>query len=177
MTYRRDLLNIRVDVRSASGPDSALDVFAHRLGDGPSSPGRSGPEPRLQGARTPLTAEAAARGALGVVLVKAGLRQVAVRVNDVTFVEAARNYVRIHLEGGAVVKSRVPITRLASHFGSDRFLRVHRGRLVNADRVRSVRALTGGRLSLTLNDGSMVLVARDRRRVVLAELGRSAAAH
>ena len=167
MTYR-DLLN----VRSASGHDSALDVS-----DGPSSPGRPGPEPKLQGVRTPSTAEAAARSALRVVLVKAGLRQVAVRVDDVTFVEAARNYVRIHLEGGGVVKSRVPITRLASHFASDRFLRVHRGRLVNADRVRSISALIGGRLSLTLNDGSKVLVARDRRRVVLAELGRSAAAH
>jgi len=109
----------------------------------------------------------------GMVLVKTGLKRVAVRIAEVTFVEAARNYVRIHLEGGAVLKTRVPITRLASHFGTERFVRVHRGRLVNVDRVRAVNTLVGGRLSLTLYDGSKVLVARDRRRIVLAELGRS----
>lgn len=115
-------------------------------------------------------------GTPGVVLVKTGLKHVAVRIGEVTFVEAARNYVRIHLEGGAVLKTRVPITRLASHFGTERFLRVHRGRLVNVDRVRSVNALVGGRVALTLYDGSRVLVARDRRRIVLAELGRSTSA-
>jgi DNA-binding LytR/AlgR family response regulator len=121
-----------------------------------------------------LTADMPGSGAAGVVLVKTGLKQVALRITDVTFVEAARNYVRIHLDGGAVLRSRVPITRLAQHFGAVRFLRVHRGRLVNVDRVRSVATLAGGHLALTLNDGSRVTVARDRRRVILAELGRTA---
>ncbi|MDF2776100.1 MAG: LytTr DNA-binding region [Geminicoccaceae bacterium] len=109
-----------------------------------------------------------------MILVKTALKQVAVRLSEVTFVEAARNYVRIHLENGAVLKSRVPISRLARHVGPDRFLRIHRGRLVNIDRVRSVTTLAGGRLALALSDGSRIIVARDRRRFVLAELGRTA---
>ena len=105
-----------------------------------------------------------------VVLVKSGFKQVAVRVREIVFVEAARNYVHLHLESGAVFKSRVPIDRLARHLGTERFLRIHRGRLVNVERIRAVSPLTGGRLRLTLLDGAAIIVARDRRRVVLAEI-------
>ena len=157
MTYRRDLLDLRVVVRSASGRDDSMAApMRHPTGG--------------------LVNTGTVRSPADVVLVKSGLKQVALRIPEVTFVEAARNYVRIHLDGGAVLRSRMPITRLAQHFGTDRFLRVHRGRLVNVDRVRSVAALVGGQLALTLNDGSRVTVARDRRRVVLAELGRTATA-
>jgi len=105
-----------------------------------------------------------------IVLVKSGFRHVAVHVREIVFVEAARNYVCIHLENGAVLKSRVPIDRLARHLGTERFLRIHRGRLVSVERIRAVSPLTGGRLRLTLLDGTTIVVARDRRRVVLAEL-------
>ncbi len=110
-----------------------------------------------------------------VVLVKSGFKQVAVRVREIVFVEAARNYVRLHLDGGAVLKSRVPIDRLARHLGTERFLRIHRGRLVNVERIRAVSPLSGGRLRLTLLDGAAIVVARDRRRVVLAEITARAA--
>ena len=106
-----------------------------------------------------------------VILVKSGFKQVATRVREIMYVEAARNYVRIHLENGAVLKSRVPIDRLGLHLGRERFLRVHRGCLVNVDRIRAVTSLLGGRLLLTLSDGSKVTVARDRRRFVLGEIG------
>jgi len=89
-------------------------------------------------------------------------------VPEIVYVEAARNYVRIHQESGAVFKTRIPIDRLAQHLGTQRFLRVHRGRLVNVERIRSVRSLAGGRLQLTMSEGSTTVVARDRRRAVLA---------
>jgi two-component system LytT family response regulator len=109
-------------------------------------------------------------GAPDVVLVKSGFNQVAIHIHEITFAEAARNYVLVHLESGAVIKSRVPIERLAQHLGTARFLRIHRGRLVNVERIRAVMPLTGGRLRLALLDGATILVARDRRRAVLAEL-------
>ena len=109
-------------------------------------------------------------GAPDVILVKSGFKQVATRVREIVYVEAARNYVRIHLESGSVFKSRVPIDRLALHLGRERFLRIHRGCLVNVDRVRAVTPIMGGRLLLTLSNGAKVTVARDRRRLVLAEI-------
>ena len=106
-----------------------------------------------------------------VILVKSGFKQVATRVGEILFVKAARNCVRIHMESGLVLKSRVPIDRLGVHLGRERFLRVHRGCIVNVDRIRGVTPLPGGRLSLGLSNGSTVVVARDRRRAVLAEIG------
>lgn len=118
-----------------------------------------------------ITSDASGNGASDVILVKSGFRQVALRVHEILFVESERNYVRIHLETGTVLKSRVQIERLGQHLGTQRFLRIHRGRLVNMERIRSVRSLAGGRLQLTLSEGSTIIVARDRRRIVLAEIG------
>jgi DNA-binding LytR/AlgR family response regulator len=165
MTYRRDLLDNRVVVR----PDARTDAR-------PEIPTRM--TPFVQSSRAPLGPElpslAAGRDASGttpeIILVKTGFRRVATRVPEIVYVESARNYVRVHLENGTVLKSRVQIDRLANHLGTEHFLRIHRGRLVNIDRIRSVRPIAGGRLQLSLSDGSTILVARDRRRVVLAEL-------
>jgi DNA-binding LytR/AlgR family response regulator len=165
MTYRRDLLDIRVVVRPTARTD-ARPEFPTRM------------TPFAQPSRPPLEAEAPSLPAAGdasgttpeVILVKTGFKHLATRVREIVFIESARNYVRIHLETGTVLKSRVQIDRLARHLGTERFLRIHRGRLVNMDRVRAVRPITGGRLQLTLTEGSTIIVARDRRRVVLAEL-------
>jgi two-component system LytT family response regulator len=120
---------------------------------------------------TPVPPAAAAGGATDVILVKTGFKQVATRIREIVYVEAARNYCRLHLENGQVLKSRVPIDRLTQHLGPGKFLRIHRGTIVNVDRIRTVNSLLGGRLLLTLADGSKIAVARDRRRAVLAEIG------
>jgi DNA-binding LytR/AlgR family response regulator len=167
MPYRRDLLDIRVVVRQAAARNDTR----------PDSPARAtplaqpaGPSRAEQTSSAP-SAESSGNGASsGVILGKSGFKHVATRVREILYVEAARNYVRIYLENGTVLKSRVPIERLANHLGSERFLRIHRGRLVNIERIRAVSPLTGGRLQLTLNQGSRILVARDRRRGVLAEI-------
>jgi hypothetical protein len=194
MTYRRDSSNVGVIVRHS--PERHTDSLRHVVADStvltapPSRPQATMPgmshddvsfaaSARRTRLVTPSTESPAVDFAVGnggqpeVILVKSGFKQVATRVREIMFVEAARNYVRIHLESGAVLKSRVPIDRLGLHLGRERFLRVHRGCLVNVERIRAVTTLLGGRLLLTLSDGSKVTVARDRRRFVLGEIGAS----
>ena len=184
MTYRRDLLGIRVVVRQSARHDTVADTPRRRVGGDPTMHPTATPTAPVASLRlarpgrdTDVVPETSAtdapRPSTGpeVILVKSGFKHVAIRVREILFVEAARNYVRLHLEAGPVLKSRVPIERLAEHLGTERFLRIHRGRLVNTERVRSIAPLTGGRLRLTLSNGSTIVVARDRRRVVLAELG------
>ena len=168
MTYRRDLLDIRVVVRPTARTDARPDFPIRMTPFVPSS--RPPLEP--EGPPVPVTGDPSGiPGATPeVILVKTGFKHMATRVREIVFVESARNYVRIHLENGTVLKSRVQIDRLARHLGTERFLRIHRGRLVNMDCIRSVRPVTGGRLQLALSEGSTIIVARDRRRVVLAEL-------
>jgi DNA-binding LytR/AlgR family response regulator len=187
MTYRRNLLDIRVVVRPSLRADHRVGALRRRVaGDIPMHTAPAHPvATATMPSRTPLRLDSEGQDSLPapasdvagagerpeVVLVKSGFRHVAVRVREIVFVEAARNYVQLHLESGAVLKSRVPIERLAAHLGSERFLRIHRGRLVARERIRSVAPLPGGRLRMTLVDGATIVVARDRRRTVLAELG------
>lgn len=199
MSYRREPSDTGVIVRQPTRHDRAADpVLRHVAADGTLTAPQ--PRPLASGASTrrddasfaapfrhTRTIELAAKPSgpdsptpsggnqSDVILVKSGFKQVATRVREIVFVEAARNYVRIHLETGQVLKSRIPIDRLGAHLGRDRFLRVHRGCLVNVDRIRTVTTLLGGRLLLALSDGSKVTVARDRRRVVLAQIGAGAA--
>lgn len=190
MTYRRDSLNDRVAVhhtahrdipladatRRRLPGDTVLVAFAELAAAADSSqttrPATTRPATTRPSATPPTTTPPTNLSATpDVILVKAGFRQVAVRVREIVCIESSRNYVRIHLETGAVLRSRVPIGRIAQHLGTDRFLRVHRGCLVSIERVRGITSMTGGRLLLTLGDTTKVVVARDRRRAVLAEIG------
>lgn len=172
MTYRRDLMDIRVVGRPPARAESRAE-FPGRIASPLPSPTFQPMRPARDAELEPpsIASDATGNGTADVILVKSGFRQVAIRVGEILFVEAARNYVRIHLENGAVLKTRVPIDRLGQHLGSQRFLRIHRGRLVNMERIRSVRSLVGGRLQLTLTQGATIIVARDRRRAVLAAIG------
>jgi DNA-binding LytR/AlgR family response regulator len=170
-TYRREMSDVGLAVRREDPPMRHLmadrspvasvgALFRHDREVNASTP-----------AITPVPPTAATGGATDVILVKTGFKQVATRIREIVYVEAARNYCRLHLENGQVLKSRVPIDRLAQHLGPGKFLRIHRGTIVNVDRIRTVTSLLGGRLLLTLADGSKIAVARDRRRAVLAEIG------
>jgi DNA-binding LytR/AlgR family response regulator len=171
MSYR-DPMDINVVVRPSARTESRAERSGRMTSALPSSPFQPMRAARDAELEPPsIASDATGSGTSDVILVKSGFRQVAIRVGEILFVESARNYVHIHLESGAVIKSRVPIDRLGEHLGSRRFLRIHRGRLVNMERIRSVRSLAGGRVQLTLNQGATIIVARDRRRAVLAEIG------
>ncbi len=165
MSYRRDSLDTQPVIRQPAPSDPRPELLGRVA-------------PMAQPARfarelapPSITFPAPTTGSPGeVILIKSGFRQIALRVPEIVYVEAARNYVRIHQESGAVLKTRVPIDRLAEHLGTERFLRIHRGRLVNVERIRSVRSVAGGRLQLTMSEGSTTTVARDRRRAVIARI-------
>jgi len=169
MSYRRDSLDTQPVIRQPAPSDPRPELLGRIASM--SQPARFGRELGPPSIAVPVSGT----GSPGeVILVKSGFRQVATRVPEIVYVEAARNYVRIHQENGTVVKTRVPIDRLAQHLGTERFLRIHRGRLVNMERIRSVRSLTGGRLQLTMSEGSTTIVARVRRRAVLARISSAA---
>ena len=169
MSYRRDSLDPQPVIRQPAPSDPRPELLGRIASM--SQPARFARELVPPSIAVPVSGTGSPSE---VILVKSGFRQVATRVPEIVYVEAARNYVRIHQENGTVVKTRVPIDRLAQHLGTERFLRIHRGRLVNVERIRSVRSLTGGRLQLTMSEGSTTIVARDRRRAVLARISSAA---
>lgn len=83
-------------------------------------------------------------------------------LDEITFIAAAGDYVEVHT-GDRTYLERNTLQSLQQSLGSDRFLRVHRSKLVNAAHVRSVKPLTKGRYRLHLEDGSAVESSRGYR--------------
>jgi two-component system LytT family response regulator len=72
-----------------------------------------------------------------------------VRRDDVRFVEAQGDYVRLHAPTGAHLV-RIPISRLEQHWQAAGFVRVHRSYLLAVHVVRELRSdITGGLLAHT----------------------------
>ena len=95
-------------------------------------------------------------------LVKASGRVVFVRSEDIDWIEAAGNYVRLHV-GKASYLIRKTMTKIESGLNPDQFARVHRRAIVNVDRIRELEPMFRGEYSAVLRDGSRVTVSRGYR--------------
>jgi len=82
-------------------------------------------------------------GARDVVAVDAGTRTLFVPLADITWVEAAGDYVRLHLRDGANHLLRSPMASLEEQWANRGFVRVHRGFLVSVGDITEIRAEAG----------------------------------
>ena len=84
-----------------------------------------------------------------------------VPVEDIDWVEAADYYVEIHA-GARSYLMRETMQRLQAQL-DDRFVRIHRSRLVNRDRVREVKWESRGEMVVVTTSGVALKVARSCR--------------
>jgi DNA-binding LytR/AlgR family response regulator len=80
------------------------------------------------------------------------------RRSEIVYVEAQRDYVRLHTRASGHLV-RVPLASLEQRWAGAGFLRVHRRYLVNAAFVEGLRSV-GGRSSIDLGEGQSVPVSR-----------------
>jgi len=95
-------------------------------------------------------------------LVRERGKVVVVRVEDIDWIEAADYYATLHVGGGSHL-IRETMADLETSLDARRFVRVHRGAIVNIDRVREVHPLFRGDCTLVLADGTQVRLSRTRR--------------
>lgn len=81
-----------------------------------------------------------------------------VKLEDVSWIGAAGNYVELHADGRAILH-RIPMSRLAEHLDPARFLRVHRGAFLRTDLVASLTVTGDGSYEATLRNGERVPVS------------------
>jgi hypothetical protein len=97
-------------------------------------------------------------------------RTLVVEVEDVDWIEAQGNYLGLRV-GGDVHLVRDTLTGLHSRLDPQTFVRIHRGRVVNLDRVREVVPLGNGDALVRLRDGAELRASRgfgeDLRRRLL----------
>jgi hypothetical protein len=90
-----------------------------------------------------------------------------VRTTDVDWIEAARNYVRLH-SGGRVHTVRATLAALEERLDPARFRRISRSALVNLDRVREVQPWFHGDAIVILESGTRVALSRRYRANLLS---------
>ena len=102
--------------------------------------------------------------AIGVqrLLVRTRGKILAVRTSDIDWIEAADYYATLHVAGASHL-IRQTMAELEASLDPRRFVRVHRGAIVNIDRIREVHPLFRGDCTLVLADGTQVKLSRTRR--------------
>jgi two-component system LytT family response regulator len=84
------------------------------------------------------------------------------RVDEVDWIEAAANYVRVHI-GPKQFLVRETMTNLETRLDPDRFLRIHRSIIVRKDRIKELEPLFQGDYSVVLHDGTRLTSSRGYR--------------
>ena len=97
--------------------------------------------------------------------IKANGRIVVIRLADIDWIEADRDYVSIHV-GTKIWLMRETIAALELRLALSGFVRIHRSALVNAERVKELRSRDKGEYTVVLNDGTELKLTRNYRASV-----------
>lgn len=95
-------------------------------------------------------------------VVRSGGRILILRVEDVDWIEAAANYVKLHV-GSRVYLLRETMNRLEEKLDAARFIRIHRSTIVRIDRIKELEPLFQGDYLVILQDGARLTSSRSYR--------------
>lgn len=91
-----------------------------------------------------------------------------VPARDIEWLEAAENYVNLHVRGRAY-PLRSTMTAIESRLDPQRFIRVHRSHIVNLDFLAQIEPLDSGDARLLLKDGTRIPCSRRYRNALRGE--------
>ena len=94
-------------------------------------------------------------------LVPEGRRMVPLALDDVVWIAAEGDYVRVHANGRGYLLTKT-MKEIEARLDPARFLRVHRSAIVHSSHIREVRPSASSRYRLVLSDGTTVIVSRTR---------------
>jgi two-component system LytT family response regulator len=103
--------------------------------------------------------------------VKSAGRVVVVKVTDIDWIEAADNYVSLHL-GTESHLHRETMAALEGQLPPDKFLRISRSAIVNVDRIKELHPMFHGEYTVVLRNGTKLTLSRNYRDKLNQLLGR-----
>jgi two-component system LytT family response regulator len=95
-------------------------------------------------------------------MVRSAGRIVFLKAGEIDWIEAADYYARLHVGTNAYL-IRESMNDLEARLDPNAFVRIHRSAIVNLDRVREMRPLFRGELTVILHDGTQLRMSRGRR--------------
>lgn len=109
--------------------------------------------------------------ALERLAVKSSGKVVFIKVEDIDWVEAADNYVNLHV-GNESLLHRETMSSLESMLPASKFMRISRSTIVNVDRIRELQPLFHGEYSVILRNGTRLTLSRTYRDKLAQLMGK-----
>jgi two-component system, LytTR family, response regulator len=104
-------------------------------------------------------------------VIKSAGRVFFLRTEQIDWVEAAGNYVRLHLEGESHL-FRETMNNMEARLDGRRFVRIHRSRLVNTDRIKELQPWFNGEYVVVLQNGTRLTLSRGYREKLQERLAK-----
>lgn len=95
-------------------------------------------------------------------VVKSGGRLFFLRADEIDWIEAAGNYVRLHV-GNTSHLLRETMNALEGRLDPEKFFRIHRSRIVNMERIQELQPWLNGEYSVLLRTGTRLTLSRGYR--------------
>jgi two-component system LytT family response regulator len=127
---------------------------------------RDGVDARLSALLESLSARASNTNRLSL---KVDGRTVFLPAQEVDFIEAAGNYIRIQA-GGESFMVRERLTVIETRLDTSTFARIHRSTIVNVTRIKEMHPLFNGDQSLLLKNGKRLTLSRTYRDALMARM-------
>jgi two-component system LytT family response regulator len=105
-------------------------------------------------------------------MIKSGSKVTFLRLDEIDYVQAAGNYVRIYV-GAEMHLMRETMSQLEERLNGTSFVRIHRSTIVNTDRIRELQPTFHGDFAVTLQSGVEVTLSRGFRDKLEEHLGYS----
>jgi two-component system LytT family response regulator len=105
-------------------------------------------------------------------VVKSGGRVFFLRTDEIDWIEAAGNYVRLHL-GEESHLFRETMNGMEARLDSRRFVRIHRSRIVNTERIKELQPWFNGEYVVILRNGTRLTLSRGYREKLQEQLGKA----
>ena len=105
-------------------------------------------------------------------VVKSGGRLFFLRMDEIDWIEAAGNYVRLHV-GNSSHLLRETMNAIEGRLDPEKFFRIHRSRIVNMERIQEMQPWLNGEYAVVLRTGTRLTLSRGYREKLQERLGRA----
>ncbi|HVL68704.1 MAG TPA: LytTR family DNA-binding domain-containing protein [Vicinamibacterales bacterium] len=105
-------------------------------------------------------------------VVKSGGRIFFLRTDEIDWIEAAGNYVRLHV-GTSSHLLRETMNAIEARLDPEKFFRIHRSRIVNMERIQEMQPWLNGEYAVVLRTGTRLTLSRGYREKLQERLAKT----
>ena len=95
-------------------------------------------------------------------VIRSGGMILRVNSDEIFWVQAAGNSVRIYLNGDSIIL-KSPLHKIEQQLNDGNFIRIHRSTIINVNRIRELKSWLRGSFQIFLQDGTLLLLSKSYR--------------